>query len=93
MYWSQKAGRFLIIKRTEFFLDNLINGEQGTSRAGEGENEGIKEIKGRRHAVGVTLAEKSYWHASLLLSQHSKTHTHFHTVTQWARGYSSTCHS
>lgn len=50
-------------------------------------------MKGSLHAVGVIFAEKIYWHGSLVLSNHSKTHKRARAHTQWARGHSSTCQS
>lgn len=52
------------------------------------EPEEIKETKGSLHAVGVIFAEKIYWHASLVLSHHSKTHTRSHT--HWHNGHAAT---
>jgi len=52
------------------------------------ETEEIKETKGSLHAAGVKLAEKISWHASLVLSHHSKTHTGSHTL--WHNGHAAT---
>lgn len=54
----------------------------------EREPEEIKETKGSLHAVGVIFAEKIYWHAGLVLSHHSKTHTRSHT--HWHNGHAAT---